>query len=45
MIDFDMDVDKFAKIKVIGVGGGGRKKTERNNAQFREINFEQLLQK
>ena len=31
MIDFDMDVDKFAKIKVIGVGGGG------NNAVNRMI--------
>ncbi len=31
MIDFEMDVDKFAKIKVIGVGGGG------NNAVNRMI--------
>ena len=31
MIDFEMDLDKFAKIKVIGVGGGG------NNAVNRMI--------
>ncbi|MDO5716787.1 MAG: cell division protein FtsZ [Tissierellia bacterium] len=31
MIDFEMDMDKFAKIKVIGVGGGG------NNAVNRMI--------
>ncbi|CDZ74743.1 Cell division protein FtsZ [Peptoniphilus sp. ING2-D1G] len=32
MLDFDMDHDEFAKIKVVGVGGGG------NNAVNRMIN-------
>src|SRR5665647_1609511 len=32
MLDFDLDLDQFANIKVIGVGGGG------NNAVNRMIN-------
>ena len=32
MLDFDIDHDEFAKIKVVGVGGGG------NNAVNRMIN-------
>ena len=31
MLEFDMDQDEFAKIKVVGVGGGG------NNAVNRMI--------
>src|SRR5690554_2309968 len=29
MFDFDVDVDQFAKIKVIGVGGGGNNAVNR----------------